>query len=375
MGTMKVAVIAAEMEGRATGVGRYLRGLLHGLESWDHGVEWHLFFQGDPWSTLALPEGPFHPHFSRRHGSRVLWEQVVVSRAVAEVEPDVVFGPAYTLPFGLRAPSVVTIHDLSFEVLPEEFDLRERWRRRLLARRAARVARRVITDTEHLSSLVGERYGVVDDRMAVVPLGVDQKSFSTRGDGDDIRFLKELEVCSPYVLLPGTVLERRMPRQVLEAFAIVRRDRPELGLVIAGANRLRRPENLDIWIEELGLERSVRRLGWVEESALAPLYRGAELGIYVSRHEGYGLPPLECLACGTPVVVSAGLGLDDAWSDYPYRTPELGKESIAGVMKEILGNMDRTVRVMEKTGSVLACLGWEQSSRRLVAELGRVLSP
>ena len=67
---------------------------------------------------------------------------------------------------------------------------------------------------------------------------------------------------------------------------------------------MRRPENLEIWIEELGLESSVRRLGWVEEPALAPLYRGAELGIYVSRHEGFGLPPLECLACGTPVVVS-----------------------------------------------------------------------
>jgi len=375
MGTMKVAVIAAEMEGRATGVGRYLKGLLHGLGAWNHGVEWHLFFQGGPSPSLPPPDGSVHAHFSHHHGSRVLWEQVLVTREVEAVEPDVVFGPAYTLPFGLRRPSVVTIHDLSFEILPEEFGLRERWRRRLLARRAVRVARRVITDTGHLSSLVAQRYGVAADRMAVVPLGVDGKSFSTRGDGDDIRVLKELEVRSPYVLLPGTMLERRMPRQVLEAFAIVRHDRPELGLVIAGANRLRRPENLEIWIKQLGLESSVRRLGWVEEPALAPLYRGAELGIYVSRHEGYGLPPLECLACGTPVVVSAGLGLDDVWSDYPYRTPDLGKESIAGAMAEILGNMDRTTRVMEKTGSVLARLDWEQSSRQLVAEIGRALSP
>jgi hypothetical protein len=137
---MKVAVIAAEMEGKATGVGRYLEGLLHGLELWDHGVEWHLFYQGDPLSPPALPDGPFHGHFARHHGSRVLWEQVLVARAVREVEPDVVFGPAYTLPFAIRAPSVVTVHDLSFEILPREFGLRERWRRRLLARRAVRVA-------------------------------------------------------------------------------------------------------------------------------------------------------------------------------------------------------------------------------------------
>ena len=372
---MKVAVIAAEMEGRATGVGRYLEGLLQGLELWDHGVEWHLFFQGDPSPALPRPDGPITTHFSRHHGSRVLWEQVLVTREVEAVEPDVVFGPAYTLPFGLRVPSVVTIHDLSFEVLPEEFGLRERWRRRLLARRAARVARRVITDTRHLSSLVAERYGVVGERMAVVPLGVDSKSFSKAKRDDDIQVLKELEVCPPYVLVPGTVLERRMPRQVLEAFAIVRRDRPELELVIAGANRMRRPEKLDQWIKQLSLETAVRQLGWVEETALAPLYREAELGIYVSRHEGYGLPPLECLACGTPVVVGAGLGLDDAWPDYPFRSSELNAESIAGVMTEIFGKEDRTARVMEATGSELSGLGWEQSSRRLVAELGRALSP
>jgi hypothetical protein len=75
------------------------------------------------------------------------------------------------------------------------------------------------------------------------------------------------------------------------------------------------------------------------------------------------------------VVVSAGLGLDDAWSDYPYRTPDLGKGSIAGAMVEILGNMDRTARVMGEAGSVLARLDWEKSSRQLVAELGRALSP
>lgn len=374
MGTMKVGVIAAEMEGRATGVGRYLEGILHGLGLWDHGIEWHVFFQGEPSPSLSLSDGPIHPHFSRHHGSRVLWEQLLVTRDVEAVGPDVVFGPAYTLPFGLRAPSVVTIHDLSFEILPDEFGLRERWRRRLLARRAARVARRVITDTEHLSSLVAKLYGVGDDRMAVVPLGVDGTRFSPHARDDDSRVLKDLGVCSPFVLMPGTVLDRRVPHQVLQAFAIVRADRPRLELVIAGANRMRRPEKLEMWIDELGLEHAVRRLGWVEEAALAPLYRGADLGIYVSRHEGFGLPPLECLACGTPVVVSAGLGLDDAWPDYPYRVPELAAESIAGAMSEVLGSTDRTARVMAEIVSVLTGLDWEQCSRRLVAELERAVS-
>jgi len=375
MGTMKVAVIAAEMEGRATGVGRYLEGLLDGLERWTHGVEWHLFFQGDPWSSLSLPDGPFHAHFSRHHGSRVLWEQVLVSRAMDEVEPDVIFGPANTLPFGLRAPSVVTVHDLSFEILPQEFSLRERWRRRLLARRAVRAAHRVFAVSEHMAGLMTERYGLAEGRVFVIPHGVNSARFSPTPQDADGCVLAELEVRHPYILWAGTVLERRLPRQVLEAFAVVKREHSGLELVIAGANRMRQPERLDVWIDELGLEGAVRKLGWVEEAVLAPLYRDAELAIYVSRHEGFGLPPVECLACGTPVVVSTGLALDDAWPNYPYRVYELGTAGIAAVMTEILENADRAARVMADAGAVTVGFDWEQSSRRLVAELGRVLSP
>jgi glycosyltransferase involved in cell wall biosynthesis len=226
-----------------------------------------------------------------------------------------------------------------------------------------------------MSSLVAKNYGVAGERIGVVPLGIDGKRFSKVERDDDIQFLKELAVRQPYVLVPGTVLERRMPRQVLEGFAIVWRDRPKLELVFAGANRMRRPEKLDLLINELGLESAVHQLGWVEEEALAPLYRGAELGIYVSRHEGYGLPPFECLACGTPVVVGAGLGLDDSWPDYPFRISGFAAESIAGMMTEIFTNEGRTARVMEATDSIMANLDWKQSSRQLVAELRRASSP
>ena len=372
---MKVGVIAAEMEGHRTGVGRYLEGMFRGLARWDHGVEWHLFFQGDPSPLLSLPEGLIHAHYSYHHGSRVLWEQVLVSRAIAAVDLDMVFGPANTLPFGLHAPSAVTVHDLSFEILPEEFGPRERWRRRLLVRRAVRVANRVLAVSEHMAASLAARFGLVDRHVAVVPHGVDVAQFSSKPDPADLHVLAELEVRSPYVLWAGTVLERRLPREVLKAFGVLKRDRPELNLVVAGANRMRRPRELDVWIGELGLEGAVRQLGWVEEAALAPLYRGAELGIYVSRHEGYGLPPLECLACGTPIVVSDGLGLDDVWADYPYRAFDLGADAIAAAATKILGDAGRTAKVMMEAGPVVAGLDWEESSRRLVAALEEACSP
>ena len=373
MGGMKVGVIAAEMEGRRTGVGRYLEGMLRGLERWDHGCEWHLFFQGDEHSPPQAALGAAIPHFSGHQGSRVVWEQVAVTGELARYDLDVLVGPAYALPFSCDLPSVVVMHDLSFEVLPLEFGPRERWRRRFLARRAVRTAERVLTDTASMADLVSARYAVPPDRLAVVPLGIDVERFSPAPQVDDDRTMSELGVRRPYLLWLGAIFERRLPREILEAFALLRRDRPELQLVMVGGNRMRRPDRLRQWIEELGLGQSVVLHDWVGEDCLAPLYRGAELSFYVSLHEGFGIPPLESLACGTPVVVSSGLALDEMWPAYPWRCSEMTARGIAATATEILEDGARSARVITEASRVIATLDWESSSRRLVAELEEVL--
>jgi glycosyltransferase involved in cell wall biosynthesis len=369
MGGMKVGVIAAEMEGRSTGVGRYLSGLFSGLSQWENGVEWHLFFQG---GQVELPKAVSESaqlHFSRNRGRRVIWEHVLVAREMAPFDLDLVFGPANTLPFGCRTPAVVTIHDLSFEMLPADFQPRERWRRRLLARRAARVARRVFTVSTSMAETLCRRYSLPASSVAVVPNGVDLERFSAAPRSCDAAVLATLGVQPPYILWTGTVLDRRMPGLVLEALSALRRDHPDLKLVIAGENRMRSPERFTRLRRSLGLDAAVSCLGWIEEDCLPPLYRCAELGIYVSRHEGFGIPPLECLACGTPVVVSEGLALDDAWPDYPYRVVSLTAPEIEKEIRAVLEPRRESSGFAAAAKPVLEAFGWQRASRRLVDEM------
>jgi glycosyltransferase involved in cell wall biosynthesis len=265
------------------------------------------------------------------------------------------------------------MHDLSFEVVPGEFGLRERWRRRFLARRAVRRAARVLTDTAHMAVVVGERYRVPPDRLAVVPLGVDRRLFAPDPVDSDSEILAGLNIRAPYMLWLGTVLERRMPREVLEAYSALRPRQPDLELVIAGANRMRSPGRLEDWIRELGLESRVRVLGWVEESLLGALYRGAEAGVYVSRHEGFGIPPLECLSCGTPVVVSGGLALDTAWPEYPFRCQELTTAAIERAADRALAPGSWNRELAETANGVLDSMAWETSAKLLVKDLRRVV--
>jgi len=371
---MRVGVIAAEMERRSTGVGRYLSGMLHGLTRWDHGLEWVLFFQGKPFDHELFEDSAFEPVFSDFAGHPVVWEQVVLPWRIKTSDIDVLFAPAFAVPFGLEVPVVVVIHDLAFELLPDEFGWRERWRRRLLARRASRIAARVLTDGEWTAEQLRRLYGVDRGRIGVVPLGVDAGLLPepTCAGADRLR---ALGVRAPFLLVVGTVLERRMPRLVLDTFAALKSERPNLQLVLAGDNRMRVPGHLDGWISELGIEGDVRVLGWVEDGLLPVLYTGAELTLYLSSYEGFGIPPLESLAFQTPAVVGGGLSLDEIWPDYPYRITSYDVPDVVEVVRRILDRPAEVESVMAEAIPVLARAGWEESSRRLVAELGKAVAP
>jgi alpha-1,3-rhamnosyl/mannosyltransferase len=371
---MRVGVIAAEMERRSTGVGRYIAGLLHGLTRWNHGAGWSLFFQGAPFDHPLFDEQAFDPVFSGFRGHPVLWEQAVLPWTLRNHDLDVLLAPAFTVPFGIGVPSAVVIHDLAYELLPEQFGWRERWRRRLLARRASRVAARVLTVSARVADELRRVYGVAGDRIGVVPNGVDVDLLGdTAGGAPDGG--SGFEISSPYLLVMGTLLERRMPRLVLEAFARLADTRPDLQLVLAGDNRLRQPARLDGWISELGLADRVQVLGWVEDRFLPGLYGGAELSLYLSSYEGFGIPPLESLAFRTPAVVGAVPALDELWSEYPYRVTSPAVSEIVETCRRILDDPAEVETVIDEAQRVLARASWEHSSRRLVDELGRTVAP
>jgi glycosyltransferase involved in cell wall biosynthesis len=372
---VKVGVLAYEMEGERTGVGRYLEGLLSGLAEHDAPHRWHLFFKGDPFDhPLWDGDGDrFVPVFDGRPGARpILWEQTRLPRLIRRAGLDFLFSPAYSLPRGFRGPSMLVVHDLSFERLPEEFDLKERWRRRLLARRSAHRASRVLADTGAVARELAATYSLPAHKIGVVPLGIDPRVLGE--PADDARQLARVGVEPPYLLYLGSILPRRRVDLVIGAFARVAARRPGLRLVLAGGNRLRRRRELDRWIAESGCGERIVRVGYVAEEALGALYRGAELTFYLSEYEGYGLPPLESLAAGTPALVGPGLALDELWPDYPYRVPRLELAAVADVTLGALDGADARRRIGDEGRERMARLTWKCSAEHFLAEMERAVA-
>ena len=224
-------------------------------------------------------------------------------------------------------------------------------------------------DSQTMARDVASTYHLSDAKIGVVPLGVDPQFFAPPGaPGDELAELRRLGIEPPYLLALGSVLPRRRLDLVLESFASLAHDAPDLRLVICGANRLRDPRQLDRWCDATGLSARILRPGWIGDEILPALYRGAEASIYLSAYEGFGLPPLEALACGTLPVVTPGQALDDLWPDYPFRVPSLESSAVTTTCRHLL-DASSDPQWLEEGRRRVAALSWEHSARLFLQEV------
>lgn len=230
----------------------------------------------------------------------------------------------YALPVRPPCPCVVTVHDLSFEREPKLMGTKDRLVFRRVVPRAVRRAARVLTVSERTKRDLVELYGVPPERVVVTPNGVDPAFSPGNGPRD-------------YVLAVGAIQHRKNQLAALEAASAV-----GLPLVVAG------PEKDPALARELRA-RGARVVGHVETERLAELYRGAACLVQTSRYEGFGLPVLEAMACGTPVVAVPEPALEEVAGDAAVFVQEA---SLADGIRRALDERER-----------LAAAGLERASR------------
>ncbi len=257
------------------------------------------------------------------------WTLIGLPRTAARAGVDLIHAPAYTAPFWAGVPVVLTIHDVSYEIHPEWYPYRRDVLRRLYYRGSARSAAHVLTVSAFSASEITAAFGIPASRITVAPLGVH----GTFAAGDpNVSLDLPANVTEPYLLHVGDIHERRNLPVVVDAILEARRHfgaAAALSLVLAGVDR-GITDGLCAMAAEAGSADAVVALGPVSEERVHALYRGAVALVYPSLYEGFGLPLIEAMACGTPVIAShaasipevlggAGLLLDprdvSAWRD------------------------------------------------------------
>jgi glycosyltransferase involved in cell wall biosynthesis len=297
--TLRVGFDGRAFSSPAAGIRRYSTELVRALVALGEPVDM-VALGGDP---NRIPDGVERIAGSRHPPSNAGWMLIGLPLTAARARVDLIHAPAYTAPFWAGVPVVLTIHDVSYETHPEWYPYRRDWLRRYFYRRSATAAARVLTDSAFSASEIASAYGLPRSRITVTPLGV-HPAF---GAGDpNLALDLPANVTEPFLLHVGDLHERRNLPMLVDALLAARRHfgaLAALSLVVVGLDR-GVSDGLCEMAADAGAPEAVVALGVVDEGRLHALYRGATALMYPSLYEGFGLPLIEAMASGTPVIAS-----------------------------------------------------------------------
>ena len=271
---------------------------------------------------------------------------------------DLFHGTNYEIPFWSRRPTVVTIHDLSMLLLSgvhrQDLIWRSRWRLPWMVKRASRI----ITPSNSIKTELCAAFGIHPDKVAVTP-EAPRRVFKRR---EDPELLRRHGIAGDFILFVGTIEPRKNLRRLVEAFdQMLRNTSLSPTLVIAGGKGWMMDDFVS-FIKEKGLKDRVCLTGYLEDQDLCGLYSTCRAFVYPSLYEGFGLPPLEAMACGAPVITSRTPALMETVDTAARLIDPEDVDDIARAMTEMLSDAQVREHYAELGKVHVKKFSWEQTA-------------
>ena len=352
-------LINALQAGNRSGTGKYIESLIPALLTCDSDLELMVSW---PWD---LPDPKFEGHVAlykrdARHLHRLLYDQLFAERQRRDVGADLVHYPAN---FGRLLPgseAVLTVHDLSFLRHPEWFRPGRAAYYRFSARRSVRHARRIIADSQATADDVQTMLEVPSDRIDVVPLGVDN-AFRPATQAAQTAVCDKYDLPARFFLYVGTLEPRKNLPRLIDAWSnLTDVDKPDL--VLAGREGWKVAAIMDA-VERSAQGNRIHFPGFVAQEDLPALMSAAHAFVWPSLFEGFGLPPLEAMACGTPVLTSNTSSLPEVVGDAALTVPPDRTEVITEELSTLADSEETRTRLREAGLQRAAEFTWERTAR------------
>ncbi|HUX86877.1 MAG TPA: glycosyltransferase family 1 protein, partial [Chloroflexota bacterium] len=370
---LRVAVMGRSIRPRPSGVGRHAANLVSGLADILPTGSLNVFLTRDaPRLSSAKVREIRAPFPTPNEYARAFWEQTLVPAQSVALGVDVYHSPNYILPAALSRPSVVTIHDLTF-LQAALHRLTSHLYLSALTALAIHRARAIIAVSAWTRDAIVSRYPEVADRIEVIYQGLDP-DFRRPSPDELERFRDRLGWLGPYVLFVGTLEPRKNVARLIAAYerAVEAAGLPH-HLVLIGA-RGWKTEEIDHAVSHSPLRQRIHRIGYVSEEELPLWYAAADLFVYPSLLEGFGLPPLEAMASGTPVITSNCSALPEVVGDAavtvsPDDTGALSSAIVRVLLDPLFADSLRQAGLRRAQ-----LFTWSEAARRHVALYERITS-
>lgn len=356
------------------GIGTYARELIHALRATSVGNDLRLLLARDgpePAEGRQLRSSPARLQLATLHPSlQPLADPVLVALALRRYRPTLYHALEWGQPAWASCPVVVTVHDLIPFLFPRDYP----WvrRARIPALQLLRFASRVITPSKATANDVQRLARVPAARVRVVPEGVDTGFVRASAERADAT-MRALGITAPYILSVGTFDPRKRISVLADTFARVRAQR-DLTLVIAGEQGTF-AASVRGALAAAGVGQHAVITGLVSQDVLIALYSGAACFVLTSAYEGFGLPPLEAMACGAPVVMFRNSALGEVAGPATLVSPDGDPAALAQAISRVLDDDGSVVRTREAGLGWARRFTWARAADRTVDVYREVLSP
>jgi len=301
--------------------------------------------------------------------ARIIWEQSILPLRLRQIQADLVHGLVNVLPLTTKVPGVVTVHDLSFVHMPEKLRAAKRFYLVHLCRASVAKAAHIIAVSQQTADDLIHYFGVKASQISVVPNGV--ASAFTPGDPTAVQNFRVAKGLPPrFLFYLGTLEPRKNLALLVKAFArwlaqASGEDR-QVKLILAGAKGWFYTEIFRL-VTALGLEQSVLFPGFIPETDLPDWYRAAEAFVYPSLFEGFGLPVLEAMACGTPVLCSHVASLLEVVGDSALTFAPDSEAELARALALLAGQAALRAELRQKGLARAQNFSWQRTAQATLA--------
>ncbi len=354
------------------GIGTYIRNLLRHLARLDRDTEYVLLCKPEDTPALA-PLGPNFRAVRETAGNYSLGEQIAIPLALRREKVTLFHSPHYVLPPLVPCRSVVTIHDCIHLMFPQYLPNRLALSyARTSIGMATRRATRIMTVSESSKRDILRFFDTEPGRIDVIYNAYDERFGVEPREEDVVRVRERYQLHDEFVLYAGNVKPHKNLERLIEAFHIVRnRGLDHLKLVLIG-DEISRYSALRRAVHRHQLHKYVRFLGYLPEETLAVMYRLAGVFVFPSLYEGFGLPPLEAMASGTPVVTSNVSSLPEVAGAAAVLVDPYDPAAIADGIFQVLTDEELRRDLRRKGLTRARQFSWESSVRRVREIYGEV---
>ena len=360
------------LPGKVGGSETYLRNLIKGLAAIDRENEYVIFINRETQDKIDAPAPSFCtvvcPFRASNRPLRILWEQCVLPWYVKRHKIDILLSAGMTAPILCPAVSVLMLFDLQHINQPGNFSWFYLPFLRSIIYASARSADGVLTISRQVKNDIIRSYHLPLEHIEVTHLAVDHSAFTLHGPPDTVTVKARYGLPDRFILYAASSLPHKNHERLFQAFRRVREQVPEIQLVLIGA-RDKGEDALIRMIKEQGLEQTIILLGWIPFEDVPSIYRASEVFVFPTLHEGFGLPIIEAMSCGVPVVCSRIEPLLEVAGDAVLFVDPLSPDEIAAAVIKVVTDLPERERLISKGLVRSSEFTWETTAKRTLAFL------